>query len=82
MPLHSFIFEQIPFRTTAPVDSTAPNFHPVSSRYDTHELFGELEPKDQEWTCAGGFVAETQTFYTITDQGISLMCQVIHSSVG
>jgi len=65
-----------------PVDPKAPNFHPVSSRYSPQELFGELEPKDTEWACAGGFVTETQTFYTITDDGVSVMCQVIHSAVG
>ncbi|PFH52999.1 hypothetical protein AMATHDRAFT_73812 [Amanita thiersii Skay4041] len=70
------------FSTAAPVDPTAPNFHPVSSRYPAKELFGALEPKDTEWTCAGGFVTETQTFYTITEDGTSLMCQVIHSAVG
>ncbi|KAF8638306.1 hypothetical protein AX17_002326 [Amanita inopinata Kibby_2008] len=70
------------FSTAPPVDPTAPNFHPVSSRYPAQELFGQLEPKDTEWLCAGGFVTETQTFYTITDDGRSLMCQVIHSAVG
>ncbi|KIL67604.1 hypothetical protein M378DRAFT_185660 [Amanita muscaria Koide BX008] len=68
--------------TAAPADPAAPNFHPVSSRYGVQDFFGELEPKDLEWTCAGGFITETQTFYTITDDGVSLMCQVIHSAIG
>ena len=64
------------------VDPKAPNFHAVASNVAGTELFGELEPKDTEWLCSGGFVTETQTFYVITDDGTSLMCQVIHSSVG
>lgn len=68
--------------TSPPVDPHAPNFHPVNETIPDSELFGELEPKDMEWLCAGGFVTETQTFYTITADGTSLMCQVIHSSVG
>jgi len=70
------------FSTSPPVDPTAPNFHAVTSNVADTELFGELEPKDTEWLCSGGFVTETQTFYVITDDGTSLMCQVIHSSVG
>ncbi|KAJ8455498.1 hypothetical protein ONZ45_g18930 [Pleurotus djamor] len=58
------------------------NFHPVSSRYEEKDLFGELETKDLEWTCPGNFATETQTFYTLGDDGTSLMCQVIHSAVG
>ena len=59
-------------RISNPVNSNAPNLHPVSSRYDTRtSFFGKLDLKEQ-WTCAGGFVRETLTFYTITDQGISL----------
>jgi hypothetical protein len=54
----------------------------VSSKVPSGELFGELEPADLEWTCAGGFVTETQIFYAITEDGMSVMCQVIHSSVG
>jgi len=69
-------------RTSAPVDPTAPTFHPVSSRYPPSELFGELEPSDTEWTCAGGFVTETQIFYNILEDGTSVMCQVIHSAIG
>jgi hypothetical protein len=64
------------------VDPKAPNFHAVASNVAGTELFGELQPKDTEWLCSGGFVTETQTFYVITDDGTSLMCQVIHSSVG
>ncbi|KIM39821.1 hypothetical protein M413DRAFT_184485 [Hebeloma cylindrosporum] len=70
------------FSTAPPVDPAAPNFHSVSTRFSENELFGELEPKDTEWLCAGGFVTETQTFYVITEDGTSVMCQVIHSAVG
>ena len=70
------------YSTSPPVDPTAPNFHAVANNVSETELFGELEPKDTEWLCSGGFVTETQTFYVITDDGTSLMCQVIHSSVG
>ncbi|KAF8656180.1 hypothetical protein AX16_002621 [Volvariella volvacea WC 439] len=71
------------FSTSAPVDPNAPTFHSVASRYKDNELFGELAAKDSEWLCAAsGFVTETQVFYTITDDGVSLMCQVIHSAVG
>ncbi|KAI0833335.1 oxidative stress survival Svf1-like protein [Trametes gibbosa] len=70
------------FSTVAPTDPHAPNFHPVSSAYKPEELFGELEPKDTEWTCPGGFAVETQTFYHFLEDGTSVMCQVIHSSVG
>ncbi|KAI6025690.1 oxidative stress survival, Svf1-like protein [Pisolithus orientalis] len=60
-------------------DAKAPNFHPVSERPD---LFGELETKDLEWTCAGGFATETQTFYHFLEDETMIMCQVIHSSIG
>ncbi|KAK0480023.1 oxidative stress survival Svf1-like protein [Armillaria novae-zelandiae] len=70
------------FSTSPPVDPNAPNFRPVTEAFKEEELFGELTPKDTEWACAGGFITETQTFYTTTDDGMSLMCQVIHSSVG
>ncbi|KAF4613643.1 hypothetical protein D9613_007810 [Agrocybe pediades] len=70
------------FSTAPPVDPTAQNFHPVSSKFQETELFGELESKDTEWLCTGGFVTETQIFYVITEDGTSVMCQVIHSAVG
>ncbi|KAJ7274374.1 survival factor 1 [Mycena haematopus] len=68
------------FSTSAPVDPTAPTFHPVTTQ--AKELYGQLEPKDTEWLCSSGFVAETQIFYTIADDGTFMMCQIIHSSVG
>ncbi|RPD59977.1 oxidative stress survival Svf1-like protein [Lentinus tigrinus ALCF2SS1-7] len=70
------------FSTVPPTDPNASNFHPVSSSYQPSELFGELEPKDTEWACPGGFAVETQTFYTFLEDGSHLMCQVIHSAVG
>ncbi|OAX32024.1 oxidative stress survival, Svf1-like protein [Rhizopogon vinicolor AM-OR11-026] len=67
------------FSTAPPVDPKAPNLFPVSEKSD---LRGELEPKDLEWTCAGGFTTETQIFYNLLQDGTMLMCQVIHSSIG
>ncbi|KAF9238520.1 oxidative stress survival, Svf1-like protein [Melanogaster broomeanus] len=61
-------------------DPKAPNFHPVSPK--SSDLFGDLEPKDLEWTCAGGFATETQIFYHFLEDETMLMCQVIHSSIG
>jgi Svf1-like N-terminal lipocalin domain/Svf1-like C-terminal lipocalin-like domain len=54
----------------------------VTSAYAPNEVFGELEPKDTEWTCSGGFVAETQTWYNILEDGTFVICQVIYSSIG
>ncbi|GBE88406.1 oxidative stress survival Svf1-like protein [Sparassis latifolia] len=70
------------FSTSPPVAPDAPNFHPVSSEFQGDDLFGELEPQDTEWTCAGGFAVETQTWYNFLEDGTSFMCQVIHSAVG
>ncbi|KAG6335178.1 hypothetical protein ID866_3904 [Astraeus odoratus] len=60
-------------------DPKAQNFHSVSERSD---FFGKLEAKDLEWTCAGGFATETQTFYHFLEDETMVMCQVIHSSIG
>ncbi|KAJ7170706.1 survival factor 1 [Mycena crocata] len=68
------------FSTSAPVDPNAPTFHPVLS--SGGEPFGPLEPKDTEWLCSGGFVAEIQSFYTIGEDGTFVILQVIHSSIG
>ncbi|KAI0784253.1 oxidative stress survival Svf1-like protein [Abortiporus biennis] len=70
------------FSTSPPVDPNAPNFFPVSESVKPSELYGELEPKDLEWTCPGGFAVETQTWYAMFEDGTSFMCQVIHSAVG
>ncbi|KAM5531001.1 hypothetical protein V8D89_015328 [Ganoderma adspersum] len=70
------------FSTSPPVDPHAPNFHPVSEAFQPSELYGPLQPKDTEWACPGGFAVETQIFYSFLEDGSSLMCQVIHSSVG
>ncbi|KAG9106781.1 putative cell survival pathways protein, partial [Ceratobasidium sp. 392] len=64
------------------VDPKAPNFHPVTSKTAPSELFSELTPKDTEWTCAGGFVTETQVWYHFLEDGTFIMCQIIHSAVG
>ncbi|OBZ72195.1 Survival factor 1 [Grifola frondosa] len=70
------------FSTVPPTDPNAPNFHPVSEAFEPSEMFGELEPKDTEWVCPGGFAVETMIYYNILEDGTSLMCQVIHSAVG
>ena len=67
---------------TSTTDPTAQNFHPVSSEFKPEDLAGPLEPKDLELTCAGGFVTETQIWYSTLEDGSSLMCQLIHSAVG
>ncbi|KAI9455993.1 survival factor 1 [Russula earlei] len=71
------------FFSSAPaIDPQAPNFLPVSSLFSPDELYGELEPTDIEWKCESGFVTESQIWYTILEDGSSVMCQVIHSSIG
>ncbi|KAF7796603.1 hypothetical protein EIP86_007785 [Pleurotus ostreatoroseus] len=70
------------FSTVAPADPNAPNFHPVSDLFKPDELYGELDPKDTEWVCPGGFAVETHTYYNVLQDGTSIMCQVIHSAVG
>ncbi|KAG6373509.1 oxidative stress survival, Svf1-like protein [Boletus reticuloceps] len=70
---------------TSTVDPKAPNLHPVSGfepKTSASDLFGDLRSSDLEWTCAGGFVTETQTFYHFLEDDTILMCQVIHSSIG
>jgi len=81
----SFMFESlIPTygRSGSTADPQAQNIHPISSAFKPDELFGELEAEDLHWTCASGFVTETQTFYHILDDGTFLTCQVIHSATG
>lgn len=71
------------FFNATPADPKTPNFHPVSGfEAKTSDLFGALEPKDLEWTCASGFVTETQIFYNFLEDETMIMCQVIHSSIG
>ncbi|KAK0533270.1 putative cell survival pathways protein [Tilletia horrida] len=68
--------------TGAPADAASkPNFAPITS-LPQNELFGPLLPGDLEWTCAGGFTTETQTWYTILADGAFATSQIIHSSVG
>ena len=54
----------------------------MSAGRPASELFGELEPKDTEWTCPTGFAVETQIFYHFLEDGTSVMLQIIHSAVG
>ncbi|KDN49874.1 hypothetical protein RSAG8_01939, partial [Rhizoctonia solani AG-8 WAC10335] len=68
---------------SGPTDPKAQNFHPVvTAQTPPSELFSKLEAKDLEWTCAGGFVTETQTWYNFLEDGTLLWCQIIHSAVG
>ncbi|CAE6525707.1 unnamed protein product [Rhizoctonia solani] len=68
---------------SGPADPKAQNFHPVvTSKTPAGELFSKLEAKDLEWTCAGGFVTETQTWYNFLQDGTLIWCQIIHSAVG
>jgi hypothetical protein len=60
----------------------AQNFTPVNSGIPPEELFGELQQSDTEWLCTGGFATETQIWYVVTEDGKSVMCQIIHSAVG
>ncbi|KAK0557378.1 putative cell survival pathways protein [Tilletia horrida] len=70
------------FFSGAPADSASkPNFLPITS-VPQNELFGPLLPGDLEWTCAGGFTTETQTWYTLLPDGSFVTSQIIHSSVG
>ncbi|KXN84747.1 Survival factor 1, partial [Leucoagaricus sp. SymC.cos] len=64
-------------------DPQAQNFFAVGDGVPANELCGELQHSDTEWLCTtSGFVTETQVFYVITEDGKSVMCQVIHSAVG
>lgn len=67
--------------STLPPD--APNFHPVTSS-PTLKGFGKLTTTDTAWAAAtgGGFMTETQTWYSILSDGTFLMCQVIFSFLG
>ncbi|CAE6451449.1 unnamed protein product [Rhizoctonia solani] len=68
---------------SGPADLKAQNFHPVvTSKTTPGELFSKLEPKDLEWTCARGFVTETQNWYNFLEDGTLIWFQVIHSAMG
>ncbi|PWY97335.1 oxidative stress survival, Svf1-like protein [Testicularia cyperi] len=58
------------------------NFHAITDSFSQDALNGPLEPSDLEWTCAGGFTTETQTWYTVLDDGAFATSQIIHSAVG
>lgn len=58
------------------------NFTAITDVTSQDSLFGPLEAKDLEWTCAGGFTTETQTWYTILKDGSFATSQIIHSAVG
>lgn len=57
------------------------NFWPVTSLTSG---FGQLSEKDTAWACTTnkGFQTETQTWYSVLEDGSSLMCQVIWSCIG
>lgn len=58
-----------------------PNFRGVSET-PQNALYGPLEASDLEWTCAGGFTTETQTWYTVLEDGAFATSQIIHSAIG
>ncbi|KDN39446.1 oxidative stress survival, Svf1-like protein [Tilletiaria anomala UBC 951] len=58
-----------------------PNFKPISDT-PQDQLLGPLSPEDLQWTCAGGFTTETQTWYSILEDGSFAASQIIHSAVG
>lgn len=59
------------------------NLHPVTEEFESSEYFGPLEPEDTEWAMINSnFVAETQTFYSVLEDGQCLSVQVVHSHVG
>ncbi|CBQ69746.1 conserved hypothetical protein [Sporisorium reilianum SRZ2] len=58
------------------------NFHAITDTVSQDSLFGPLEASDLEWTCAGGFTTETQTWYSVLDDGSFATSQIIHSAVG
>ena len=62
--------------------ASAPNFTAITDVTPQDALYGPLEQKDLEWTCAGGFATETQTWYTILKDGSFATSQIIHSGVG
>ncbi|CAE6505907.1 unnamed protein product [Rhizoctonia solani] len=68
---------------SGPAKIKAQNFHPVlTSETCPSELFSKLEPQDLEWSCATGFVTETQTWYNFLEDGTLIWFQVIHSALG
>lgn len=58
------------------------NFHAITDTVSQDSLFGPLTPTDLEWTCAGGFTTETQTWYSVLQDGSFATSQIIHSAVG
>lgn len=58
------------------------NFHAITDTVSQDALFGPLEASDLEWTCAGGFTTETQTWYSVLEDGSFATSQIIHSAVG
>lgn len=58
------------------------NFHAITDTVPQDSLFGPLEASDLEWTCAGGFTTETQTWYSVLEDGAFATSQIIHSAVG
>lgn len=58
-----------------------PNFFPLPSY---NKGFGQLDAEDKGWKCitGKGFQTETHTYYSILEDGSSLMVQVIWSFLG
>ncbi|TKY90384.1 hypothetical protein EX895_000382 [Sporisorium graminicola] len=66
----------------APPSASGSNFHAITDTVSQDSLFGPLEASDLEWTCAGGFTTETQTWYSVLEDGSFATSQIIHSAVG
>lgn len=63
-------------------EANRPNFFPVTSTAPGG--YTALTPKDTEWACETkkGFNSETQTWYSILEDGSMMMVQIIWSYIG
>ncbi|SPO30308.1 related to SVF1 - protein with a potential role in cell survival pathways [Ustilago trichophora] len=68
--------------SAAAAAASGSNFHAITDTVAQDALFGPLEASDLEWTCAGGFTTETQTWYSVLEDGSFATSQIIHSAVG
>lgn len=66
----------------APEGVTGTNFCAVTDKFDQGNLFGPLDRADLEWTCPTYISTETETWYTIIEDGAFVMCQIIYSPIG
>lgn len=73
---------EAPAAGTAAPGASPSNFHAITDTVPQDALFGPLQPSDLEWTRAGGFTTETQTWYSVLEDGSFATSQIIHSAVG